>query len=129
MKKDEWNIQFRRCHFINTIVPFSKQTRQDFAGKQNVFYIVENQEPLIPYKVPSMVFPTHLQLPTEVSRGTGGGEGRDSTSSSGEILHVERNLLLPGYLKTTYEMSLHTLKITLKTLVMTCFVFLNAPSS
>lgn len=133
MKKDKWNIQFRRRHFRNTIVPFSKQTLQDFSGKQNMFYILKNQEPLIPYEVPSMVLPTCLQdfnLPSYWNfQGDQSRRGKRQHAFSWEILHVEWNLLLPGYLNTIYEMSFHTLKSTLKTPDMTRFVFLNAPFS
>lgn len=133
MKKDKWNIQFRRRHFRNTIVPFSKQTLQDFSGKQNMFYILKNQEPLIPYEVPSMVLPTCLQdfnLPSYWNfQGDQSRRGKRQHAFSWEILHIEWNLLLPGYLNTIYEMSFHTLKSTLKTPDMTRFVFLNAPFS
>lgn len=41
---------------------FSKQTLQDSAGKQDIVYILKNQEPLITYKVPSMVFATFARF-------------------------------------------------------------------
>lgn len=49
VKKDKWDIQFRRCHCRNTNVPFSKQTLQDFAGKQNMFFLYSEKSRAITF--------------------------------------------------------------------------------
>lgn len=113
---------------------FSKQTLQDFAGKQNMLYILKIKSYYFLTKYQAWVFPHVCKiltlLPAEISREIRAGERRDSMLSRGKYCRLNGIYFYLGIWRNTlYEMSFHTLKGTLKTPDTTFFVFFNAPFS